>query len=91
MLNFLSILYGIHLVFLIYFISFMAVRGIFKGGAIPIVVTLGKYFLYYFVILFGFKHLQANGILIGFVGGLYLSLIGACVVHLWREKKKPLP
>ena len=86
MLTFLSITYGIHLVLLIYLISYFSARGVVKGGVVPVIVTLGKYGAYYAAIVFGFKYLDGKMIMLGFVGALYVSLTGIALYY-WRKNK----
>ena len=74
MLDFLSVVYGLHMVALIYLITYLAVRGTLGTGAIPFFVVIGKYLIYWKLVTFGFQHLTTWGILSGFIGGLYLSL-----------------
>lgn len=74
MLSVLGILYGIHVVFLIYLIAYFSARGALRGGVFSVVLILGKYFLYWLILKFGFQHLPIWSIITGLIGGIYLSL-----------------
>jgi hypothetical protein len=87
MLDFLAIVYGIHLVLLLYVIAYVTVRGITKGGSIPFYIVLGKYFIYWQVITFGFNHLSGKHIMIGLTAGIYLSLPLLYFVNRYFNKK----
>jgi hypothetical protein len=83
MLSLISILYGAHIIAVVYLISFVAVKGCFNSGAIPFYLVVGKYILYWQLMVFGFKHLHAFGIIAGMVGATYLSL----PLLYWVNKK----
>lgn len=72
--QFLGIVYGIHIVLVIYLITYFAVKGHFGKGSFSFFLVVLKYLIYWKLVTFGFKYLPAQGILIGFTGGLYLSL-----------------
>jgi hypothetical protein len=44
------------------------------SGKAPFYLILAKYFIYWKVIQIGFTVLPTGGILVGFIGGIYLSL-----------------
>lgn len=77
-------IYGIHLTLLIYLLTYLAAKALSGMRSIPIIATLVKYILYYFAIDFGFKHLPATGILVGFT----LSIYGSLVVLYWINREQ---
>lgn len=83
MIYFLAIVYGLHFALLVYFVAYIAARGILGKGAAPVYIVVAKYLIYWCVISFGFKYLPAGGILLGFTAGLYLSL----PVLYWVNKR----
>ena len=70
----LGILYGLHLVLLIYALTYFMVRGAMKGRVYPAFLILPKYFIYWLILDFGFKHLSVEPVMIGFTAGIFLSL-----------------
>ncbi len=71
----LAVLFGIHIVLVVYLMAFIVARGVVKGGSgIPVVLTLSKYFIYWAAISYGSRHLPPAGILIGITSGIYISL-----------------
>jgi hypothetical protein len=83
MAAFIGILYGLHIVLVIYLMTFLAVRSSMKGGRASILLVLGKYLIYWALISFGFKRLPPWAILSGFSGGIFLSL----PILYWVNKK----
>ena len=86
MVAFLGVLYGLHIVLVIYGITFFAVRGVSRRGAAPILLVLGKYLIYWGLVVFGFKHFPFWAIMAGFVGGIYLSLPILYWVNRWVNR-----
>ena len=70
----LGVLYGLHVVFLIYVLTFFMVRGAMGGRTYPLFLILPKYLVYWFILDFGFKHLSVESVMVGFTGGVFLSL-----------------
>ncbi len=96
MANILGVIYGIHIVLIIYLITFISVKGMMQGKRGSIVLLLGKYMIYGALILFGFKRLPAWAILSGFIGGIYFSLpilyyINKKWVDSSEQKEEKLP
>ena len=83
MAAFLSILYGFFIVALVYFFSYLSVRGFMAKGSMPIYLVIGKYFVYWKVIVLGFKYLPAWGIITGMISGTYISL----PIWYWINKR----
>jgi len=83
MIQVLGVLYGVHVIFLIYFMSYLGARGILRGGVIPFGLILLKYFIYWAVIAFGFKVFPAWPVVTGLIAGIYLSLP---VLYWWNRK-----
>lgn len=79
-----SLFYGLFMVGLIYGVSAWTVKGLSGKGFIPFYVILGKYFIYWKLIEFGFKSLNSTWILVGVVSGIYLSL--PLVYYLSKKK-----
>ena len=71
---FLGIFYGLVMALLVYGVSFLGARGLLIGGAIPLFILIGKYFIYGGLLFFGFRWFPLWAILTGLVGGIYLGL-----------------
>ena len=69
-----SFLFGIFLVFVLYFFTWIAVRGMVKGGVTPTFLVVVKYLIFWKLISEGFKHFLVIPGMIGFTLGIYLSL-----------------
>jgi preprotein translocase subunit SecF len=74
MIDFLAVIYGLHLVALIYFSTFITTKGLLGSGGFPFYMILLKYFIYWKTITFGFSYLSMWGIVIGLISGIYISL-----------------
>ena len=74
MIQFLAIFYGLFLASLIYFMSFLTGRGIMGSRSVSFLILTAKYLIYWVALSFGFKHLPQIEIMIGFTGGIFLSL-----------------
>lgn len=84
----LAFIYGLHLVALVYLSAFITVRGLMGSGKVPFYLILAKYFIYWKVIQIGFKSLPNGAILVGLIGGIYLSLP---VLYLVNKKYSATP
>ncbi len=70
----LSFLFGFHLIVLVYFFTYLAVRAFVGAGSMPLYLLIGKHLIYWQLIRVGFGYLHSNSIIIGMVGAIYLSL-----------------
>ncbi len=86
-MNFLGILYGFQLVFILYLFTYFSVRGVLMGSAISIFFVLGKYLVYSFFLILGFRYLSAWAIITGLTGGIYMSLPILFFIHQRQLRK----
>ena len=84
MIEAISLLYGGLITILIYGVSFFSVRGMIKNRCAHLCLIIGKYFIYWKVIDYGFKAFLPVWVLIGFTAGIYLSLP---VLYFFNKKE----